>query len=40
VVEALSGLSTGVEDPFAFLAGTPGQDLQPHQEAAIAAATP
>jgi len=38
VIEALSGESAGVDDPFAFLAGTAGQELQPHQEAAIAAA--
>ena len=38
VIEALSGLSAGVEDPFAYLGEIPGQDLQPHQEEAIAAA--
>ena len=38
VIEALSGLSAGIDDPFAFLAGTPGQELQPHQEAVLAAA--
>jgi acetoin utilization deacetylase AcuC-like enzyme len=37
-IEALSGLSAGIEDPFAYLAGMPGQELQPHQEAAVAAA--
>jgi acetoin utilization deacetylase AcuC-like enzyme len=37
VIEALSGLSAGVEDPFAFLAGVPGQDLQSHQEAVLEA---
>jgi acetoin utilization deacetylase AcuC-like enzyme len=39
VVEALSGLSAGIEDPFAFLADVPGQELQPHQEAVLDAAT-
>ena len=38
VIEALSGLSAGIDDPFASLAALPGQELQPHQEAAIAAA--
>ncbi len=38
VIEALSGLSAGIEDPFAYLGAIPGQELQPHQEAAIAAA--
>ena len=38
VIEALSGLSAGVEDPFAYLGEIPGQELQPHQEEAIAAA--
>ena len=38
VIEALSSLSAGIDDPFASLAALPGQELQPHQEAAIAAA--
>ena len=39
VFEALSGLSTPVADPFLpALAGSPWQALQPHQDAAIAAA--
>ncbi len=39
VMEALSGISTGVEDPFMGSFGRyPGQALFPHQEAAIAAA--
>jgi len=37
VIEALSGLSAGIDDPFAFLAETPGQEVQPHQEAVLAA---
>jgi acetoin utilization deacetylase AcuC-like enzyme len=35
VIEALSGLSAGVDDPFAFLADLPGQELQPHQAAVL-----
>ena len=38
VIEAMSGLSAGVEDPFAELAEIAGQELQPHQKAAITAA--
>ena len=39
VIEELSGLSSGVEDPFLeVFIGVAGQELQPHQEAAIAAA--
>ena len=39
VVEELSGISSGVEDPFLpVFEGIGGQDLQPHQDAAIAAA--
>ena len=38
VIEALSGLSAGIEDPFAYLEGIPGQELQSHQAAAIDAA--
>ena len=36
VMETLSGISTGVEDPFdPLLSGLGGQDLQPHQDARI-----
>ena len=35
VIEAMTGVSAGVEDPFAFLAYAGGQQLQPHQEAVI-----
>ena len=35
VIEALSGLSAGIDDPFAYLAAVPGQELQPHQRAAV-----
>ena len=39
VLEELSGISTGVEDPFLpIFAGYGYQELQPHQEAVIAAA--
>ena len=38
VIERLSGESAGVEDPFAYLAAVPGQELQQHQEAEIEAA--
>ena len=39
VVEELSGLSSGIEDPFLeIFSGIGGQDVQPHQEEAIAAA--
>ena len=39
IVETLAGTRTPVEDPFLEqLAGMTGQDLQPHQEAAIARA--
>ena len=38
VIEALSGLSAGIEDPFAYLAGVPGQEIEPHQQAAVDAA--
>jgi len=37
-IEALSGLSAGIDDPFAYLGSVPGQELQPHQAAAVAAA--
>ncbi len=36
VMETLSGISTGTEDPFdALLSGLGGQSLQPHQDARI-----
>ena len=36
VMETLSGISTGVEDPFdPLLSGLGGQSLQPHQDALI-----
>ena len=38
VIEALSGLSAGIEDPFAYLGQVPGQELQPHQHEAVEAA--
>jgi acetoin utilization deacetylase AcuC-like enzyme len=38
VIEELSGLSAGIEDPFAYLADVPGQELAPHQRAAVDAA--
>ena len=38
VVEAMSGLSAGIEDPFAYLADVPGQAIEPHQRAAVDAA--
>jgi acetoin utilization deacetylase AcuC-like enzyme len=39
VVEELSGLSSGIDDPFLeIFSGIGGQELQPHQEEAIAAA--
>jgi hypothetical protein len=39
IVEELSGISSGVEDPFlAIVEGWAGQELQPHQDAAIARA--
>ena len=38
VIEALSGLSAGIDDPFAYLAAIPGQELLPHQRAAVDAA--
>lgn len=36
-IEALSGLSAGIDDPFSYLEQVPGQALQPHQDAVIAA---
>jgi hypothetical protein len=38
VIEALSGLSAGIDDPFAYLADIPGQELLPHQRSAVDAA--
>jgi len=38
VIEALSGLSAGIEDPFAYLADVPGQAIEPHQQDAVDAA--
>jgi acetoin utilization deacetylase AcuC-like enzyme len=35
VIEALSGLSAGIDDPFAYLADVPGQELEPHQRVAV-----
>ena len=41
VMETLSGISSGTEDPFLPMhAGLGGQELQPHQQAAIDAAKP
>jgi acetoin utilization deacetylase AcuC-like enzyme len=38
VIEALSGLSAGIEDPFAYLGSVLGQEIEPHQQAAVDAA--
>ena len=38
VIEALSGLDAGVDDPFGYLDGQAGQDLQAHQDTAVEAA--
>jgi acetoin utilization deacetylase AcuC-like enzyme len=38
VIERLAGESAGIQDPFAYLGDVPGQELQPHQEAAVEAA--
>jgi acetoin utilization deacetylase AcuC-like enzyme len=39
IVEELSGVKSAIDDPYLeFFKGTAGQDLQPHQDAAIAAA--
>ncbi len=38
VIETLSGLTAGIEDPFAYLAEVPGQEIEPHQRAAVDAA--
>ena len=35
VIERLSGLSAGIDDPFAYLAEVPGQDLTAHQRAVV-----
>ncbi len=37
VIEKLSGLSAGIEDPFAYLDQVTGQELQPHQRDAVEA---
>jgi acetoin utilization deacetylase AcuC-like enzyme len=39
VVEALSGLDAGIDDPFGYVDGQGGQELQAHQRDAIDAAT-
>jgi acetoin utilization deacetylase AcuC-like enzyme len=38
VIEALSGLDAGVDDPFAYVDGQAGQKLQAHQADAVEAA--
>ena len=38
VIEALSGLSAEIDDPFDYLAAVTGQELAPHQRAAVDAA--
>jgi acetoin utilization deacetylase AcuC-like enzyme len=38
VIEALSGESAGIDDPFAYLDDVPGQELLPHQRVAVDAA--
>ena len=38
VIETLSGLSAGIDDPFAYLADIPGQAVEPHHRVAIDAA--
>jgi acetoin utilization deacetylase AcuC-like enzyme len=38
VIETLSGLTAGIEDPFAYLDQVTGQELQPHQRQAVEAA--
>jgi acetoin utilization deacetylase AcuC-like enzyme len=38
VIEQLSGIPSGIDDPFATLAALPYQDLQPHQASIIDAA--
>ncbi len=35
VIEALCDESAGIDDPFVYLAGVPGQELLPHQAAAV-----
>ncbi len=35
VIEELSGLSAGIDDPFAYLGEVPGQDLTAHQQAVV-----
>jgi acetoin utilization deacetylase AcuC-like enzyme len=38
VIEALSGLDSGVDDPFAYMDGQSGQTLESHQREAVEAA--
>jgi hypothetical protein len=38
VIETLSGRPAGVDDPYAYLADIPGQDIRPHQRDAVDAA--
>jgi len=38
VIETLSGISAGIDDPFDYLARIPGQAIEPHQQAAVDAA--
>jgi acetoin utilization deacetylase AcuC-like enzyme len=39
IVEELAGTKSAIDDPYLeFFQGAAGQDLQPHQDAAIAAA--
>ena len=38
VIEALNGVASGVDDPYASLAALPYQGLQPHQATVIDAA--
>ena len=38
MLEALSGASAGIDDPFAYLEQITGQELLPHQRAAVDAA--
>ncbi len=37
MIEKLSGLSAGIDDPFAYLDQVTGQELQPHQREAVEA---
>ena len=38
MIETLSGLSAGIDDPFAYLAQSRARRSQPHQQAAVDAA--